>query len=56
MCIRDRDQQGIVLSRPANICFGGKNRRTAFIGSLGGTNVPCFEVPYPGMRLVHQEN
>jgi len=50
------DPQGIVLSRPANICFGGKNRRTAFIGSLGGTNVPCFEVPYPGMRLAHQEN
>ncbi len=48
------DPQGIVINRPANICFGGKDRRTAFIGSLGGTNVPCFEVPYPGMRLIHQ--
>ncbi|MDP2853548.1 MAG: SMP-30/gluconolactonase/LRE family protein [Smithellaceae bacterium] len=50
-----QDPQGVVISRPANICFGGKDRRTAFIGSLGGTNVPFFEVPYPGVRLVHQK-
>ena len=49
------DPQGIVINRPANICFGGKDRRTAFIGSLGGTNVPFFEVPYPGVRLIHQK-
>jgi gluconolactonase len=49
------DPQGIVINRPANICFGGKDRRTAFIGSLGGRNVPYFEVPHPGMRLVHQK-
>lgn len=49
------DPPGAVINRPANICFGGKDRRTAFIGSLGGTNVPCFEVPHPGMRLVHQK-
>jgi gluconolactonase len=49
------DPQGQVIQRPANICFGGKDRRTAFIGSLGGTNVPCFEVPYPGVRLIHQK-
>ncbi|HRY38294.1 MAG TPA: SMP-30/gluconolactonase/LRE family protein [Smithellaceae bacterium] len=49
------DPQGILINRPTNICFGGKNRRTAFIGSLGGTNVPYFEVPYPGMRLPHQK-
>ena len=49
------DPQGIVINRPANICFGGKDRRTAFIGSLGGANVPCFEVPYPGVRLIHQK-
>ena len=50
-----QDPQGIVINRPANICFGGKDRRTAFIGSLAGTNVPFFEVPYPGVRLVHQK-
>lgn len=49
------DPQGIVINRPANICFGGKDRRTAFIGSLGGTNVAYFEVPHPGIRLVHQK-
>jgi sugar lactone lactonase YvrE len=49
------DPQGIVMNRPANICFGGKDRRTAFIGSLGGTNVAYFEVPHPGIRLVHQK-
>jgi sugar lactone lactonase YvrE len=48
------DPQGLVIHRPTNICFGGKDRRTAYIGSLGGTNVPFFEVPHPGMRLVHQ--
>lgn len=51
-----QDPQGSVINRPANICFGGKDRRTAFIGSLGGTNIPCFEVPHPGMRLVHQKS
>ncbi len=49
------DPQGIVINRPTNICFGGKERRTAFIGSLGGINVPFFEVPYSGVRLVHQK-
>ena len=48
------DQERKVLQRPANICFGGEKRRTAFIGSLEGTNIPYFEVPYPGMRLIHQ--
>jgi gluconolactonase len=48
------DPERKILQQPANICFGGKKRKTAFIGSLGGTNIPYFEVPYPGMRLVHQ--
>ncbi|MEE9913643.1 MAG: SMP-30/gluconolactonase/LRE family protein [Deltaproteobacteria bacterium] len=50
-----QDHEGAVIRRPANICFGGPDRKTAFIGSLGGTNVPYFEVPHPGMRLVHQK-
>ncbi|MDD4240736.1 MAG: SMP-30/gluconolactonase/LRE family protein [Smithellaceae bacterium] len=49
------DPQGRALRRPANICFGGPDRRTAFIGSLGGAGVPYFEVPHPGQRLVHQK-
>jgi len=50
-----QDMQGTLINRPANICFGGPHRRTAYIGSLGGSNVPYFEVPHPGMRLVHQK-
>jgi gluconolactonase len=49
------DPEGRVLNRPANICFGWEERRTAFIGSLGGSTIPYFEVPYPGMRLIHQK-
>ncbi len=48
------DPAGKILRTPTNICFGGENRKTAFIGSLGCTNIPCFEVPYPGARLIHQ--
>ncbi|HPD56753.1 MAG TPA: SMP-30/gluconolactonase/LRE family protein [Smithellaceae bacterium] len=49
------DPEQKVLRRPANICFGGEKRKTAFIGSLDGTNVPYFAVPYPGARLIHQK-
>jgi sugar lactone lactonase YvrE len=48
------DPEGRVLKRPSNICFGWKDRKTAFIGSLEGSTIPYFEVPHPGMRLVHQ--
>ncbi len=48
------DPEAIVLKRPTNICFGGEDRRTAFIGSLEGEEVPCFNVPHPGMKLIHQ--
>jgi gluconolactonase len=43
-----------ILKRPSNICFGWENLETAFIGSLDGTTIPYFKVPYPGMKLVHQ--
>ena len=49
------DPEGKVLKRPSNICFGWEDRKTAFIGSLDGTNIPYFQVPHPGMRLVHQK-
>ncbi|OGP89646.1 MAG: hypothetical protein A2031_09340 [Deltaproteobacteria bacterium RBG_19FT_COMBO_43_11] len=48
------DPEKKILQRPANICFGGAKRKTAFIGSLEGTNIPYFEVHNPGMRLIHQ--
>jgi len=48
------DPRGMILKRPTNISFGWKNLETAFIGSLDGTGIPNFRVPYPGMKLVHQ--
>lgn len=48
------DPEGLVLSAPGNICFGGKNRKTAFVGSVGCSNIPFFEVPYAGVRRIHQ--
>ena len=48
------DPKGKILRRPTNICFGGKGRKTAFIGSLGGTSIPYFHLTNPGMRLIHQ--
>jgi len=52
MVIEDPERQ--VLKRPTNICFGGPDRRTAFIGSLGGVSIPYFQAPHPGLRLIHQ--
>ncbi|MBU2551532.1 MAG: SMP-30/gluconolactonase/LRE family protein [Proteobacteria bacterium] len=48
------DPEGRLLKRPTNICFGGPDRRTAYLGSLDGSFIPCFQVPWPGMKLVHQ--
>ncbi|MBI5063224.1 MAG: SMP-30/gluconolactonase/LRE family protein [Desulfatitalea sp.] len=54
LCMYLEDPQRQVLQRPANICFGGSERRTAYIGSLDGSNIPYFEVPHAGLALVHQ--
>ncbi len=48
------DRRMEVLRRPTNICFGGKDRKTAFIGSLDGQTIPYFPVASPGQPLVHQ--
>ena len=49
------DRESKVLHRPANICFGGDDRKTAFIGSLDGRDIPYFKVPCGGARLIHQK-
>jgi len=49
-----RDPAGRVLNLPTNICFGGPDRRTAYIGNLPGPSLPTFRVPHPRMALVHQ--
>jgi gluconolactonase len=48
------DPRGAILRRPSNICFGWDDRKTAFVGSLDGDTIPFFQVPHPGVRLVHQ--
>ena len=48
------DPSGHLLRRPSNLCFGGPDLRTACIGSLDGSTIPCFTAPFPGLPLVHQ--
>lgn len=44
-----------IFKRPSNICFGGLERRTAFVGSLEGREIPFFSVPHAGAGLIHQK-
>jgi len=37
----------------ASVTFGGPDLRTAYIGSLKGTRIPCFRAPVPGLPMVH---
>lgn len=48
------DSEGSVLRRPTNICFGGEELRTAYVGSLRGSWLARFRVEVGGMPLVHQ--
>jgi sugar lactone lactonase YvrE len=48
------DPDATVMRLPTNICFGGPDRRTAYIGNLVGPSLWTFRVPVPGMALVHQ--
>jgi sugar lactone lactonase YvrE len=48
------DPDATVMRLPTNICFGGPDRRTAYVGNLVGPSLPTFQVEVPGMALVHQ--
>ncbi|HEX8711524.1 MAG TPA: hypothetical protein VF730_06600, partial [Terracidiphilus sp.] len=37
----------------ASVTFGGPDLRTAYIGSLRGSRIPCFQAPFPGLPMVH---
>lgn len=37
----------------ASVTFGGPDLRTAYIGSLKGKQIPCFEAPIPGLAMAH---
>jgi len=49
-----RDPAGSGLNLPTNVCFGGPERRTAYLGNLPGPSLPTFRVPHAGIALVHQ--
>ncbi len=49
-----RDPAGAIMWLPTNICFGGPDRRTAYVGNIVGPSLPTFRVPVPGVALVHQ--
>ena len=44
---------GKVLRNISSIAFGGPDRRTAFLGSIGGDRIGSFRVPVAGARPVH---
>lgn len=48
------DTEGRIVRLPTNICFGGPDRRTAYVGNLVGPSLPTFRVEVPGLALVHQ--
>jgi gluconolactonase len=37
----------------ASVTFGGKDLKTVYIGSLKGSNIPCFQSPIAGLPMVH---
>jgi gluconolactonase len=37
----------------ASVTFGGPDLRTAYIGSLRGSRIPCFNAPFPGLPMAH---
>lgn len=37
----------------ASVTFGGPDLRTAYIGSLRGSRIPCFRSPVAGLPMVH---
>jgi sugar lactone lactonase YvrE len=37
----------------ASVTFGGPDLRTAYIGSLKGRRIPCFQAPVAGLSMVH---
>jgi gluconolactonase len=44
--------QGPWVPGLTSVAFGGPGRRTAFLGSLGGTRVACFRTPVAGLPLL----
>lgn len=47
------ETHGSVLRNASSIAFGGVDRRTAYLGSLGGARLATFNVPFAGVPPVH---
>lgn len=45
--------RGTLAPWMASITFAGEDLRTVYIGSLLGTNIPCFRSPVAGLPMVH---
>jgi sugar lactone lactonase YvrE len=50
------DPAGTTLLLPTSICFGGADRRTAYVGSLKMDRLATFRAPVPGQSLPHSRN
>ena len=48
------DPASQVMKLPTNLCFGGPDRRTVYVGNLSRPYLPTFRVEVPGLALVHQ--
>ncbi|MFM7569392.1 MAG: SMP-30/gluconolactonase/LRE family protein [Betaproteobacteria bacterium] len=44
---------GTIAPWMASVTFGGPDLRTAYLGSLRGTRIPCFRSPVAGLPMVH---
>jgi sugar lactone lactonase YvrE len=44
---------GTIAPWLASITFGGPDLKTAYLGSLKATTIPCFESPVAGLPLAH---
>ena len=44
---------GAASENPSSIAFGGPHLKTAYVGSLGGSDVKYFESPVAGAPMAH---
>lgn len=47
------EARGTKLTNTSSIAFGGPDRKTVFLGSLGGKSLATFRSPVAGVKPVH---
>jgi gluconolactonase len=45
--------KGTICPWMASLSFGGKDRKTVYLGSLQGTSIPYFQSPVAGQKMIH---